>query len=113
MCMTVADASVFIWGKRPEGELITVPAVEAELKDIRARSRLHIYETRVESPTTIALKAARDAAEQTGDIRSLSAADLEVLAKVIITDQANLKTETSRKTIDETSLVSQNNLKLS
>ena len=65
MCMTVADASVFIWGKRPEGELITVPAVEAELKDIRARSLLHIYETRVESPTTIALKAARDAAEQT------------------------------------------------
>ncbi|HPY91888.1 hypothetical protein, partial [Methanothrix soehngenii] len=81
--MTVADASVFIWGKRPEGELITVPAVEAELKDIRARSRLHIYETRVESPTTIALKAARDAAEQTGDIRSLSAADLEVLAKAL------------------------------
>ena len=83
MCMTVADASVFIWGKRPEGELITVPVVEAELKDIRARSRLHIYETRVESPTTIALKAARDAAEQTGDIRSLSAADLEVLAKAL------------------------------
>lgn len=81
--MTVADASVFIWGKRPEGELITVPAVEAELKDIRTKSLLHIYETRVESPTSQALKAAKDAAEQTGDIRSLSAADLDVLAKAL------------------------------
>ena len=83
MCTTVADASVFIWGKRPEGELITVPAVEAELKDIRTKSLLHIYETRVESPTSQALKAAKDAAEQTGDIRSLSAADLDVLAKAL------------------------------
>ena len=83
MCATVADASVFIWGKRPEGELITVPAVEAELKDIRARSLLHIYQTRVESPTQLALKAARAGAEETGDIRSLSAADLEVLAKAL------------------------------
>ena len=81
--MTVADASVFIWGKRPQGELITVPAVEAELKDIRARSRLHIYDARVESPSSMALKAARGAAEETGDIRSLSAADLEVLAKAL------------------------------
>ena len=83
MCATVADASVFIWGKRPEGELITVPAVEAELKDIRTKSLLHIYETRVESPTSQALKAAKYAAEQTGDIRSLSAADLDVLAKAL------------------------------
>ncbi|HPW73145.1 MAG TPA: hypothetical protein PKZ03_04460, partial [Methanothrix sp.] len=83
MCTTVADASVFIWGKRPQGELITVPAVEAELKDIRARSRLYIYDTRVEGPSSMALKAARGAAEETGDIRSLSAADLEVLAKAL------------------------------
>ncbi len=83
MCTTVADASVFIWGKRPEGELVTVPAVEAELLDIRARSLLHIYQTRVESPTSLALKAARAAACETGDIRSLSAADLEVLAKAL------------------------------
>ncbi|MGB4678689.1 NOB1 family endonuclease, partial [Methanothrix sp.] len=82
-CTTVADASVFIWGKRPQGELITVPAVEAELKDIRARSRLYIYDTRVEGPSSMALKAARGAAEETGDIRSLSAADLEVLAKAL------------------------------
>jgi len=79
----VADASVFIWGKRPEGELITVPAVEAELKDLRSRSMLHIFEARVESPTSQALKNAREAAAKTGDIAVLSAADLEVLAKAL------------------------------
>jgi len=79
----VADASVFIWGKRPEGELITVPAVEAELKDLRSRSMLHIFEARVESPSSQALKAAREAAAKTGDIAVLSAADLEVLAKAL------------------------------
>jgi rRNA maturation endonuclease Nob1 len=72
----VADASVFIWGKRPEGELITVPAVEAELKDIQAKSRLFIFEARVESPTSQALKEARSAAAETGDLKVLSHADL-------------------------------------
>lgn len=79
----VADASVFIWGKRPEGELITVPAVEAELKDIRTKSRLYLFEARVESPSSQALKAARSAAAETGDLRALSPADLEVLAKAL------------------------------
>jgi len=79
----VADASVFIWGKRPEGQIFTVPAVEAELKDIRTKSLLAIFEAHVCSPTSQARKAARRAAEETGDIRSLSAADLEVLALAI------------------------------
>lgn len=79
----VADASVFIWGKRPAGELITVPAVEAELKDIRTRSLLAIFEARVESPSPQARKAAEKGARETGDIRALSAADLDVLAKAL------------------------------
>jgi len=79
----VADASVFIWGKRPEGELITVPAVEAELKDLRSRSLLHIFEARVESPSSHSLKAAKAAAGETGDIRVLSSTDLDVLAKAL------------------------------
>ncbi len=79
----VADASVFIWGKRPEGELITTPAVEAELKDIRTKSLLHIFEARVEGPTIQALKKVQEAALETGDIRVLSPADLEVLAKAL------------------------------
>lgn len=76
----VADASVFIWGKRPEGELISSPGVEAELKDLRSRSRFHIFGTRVETPTSQSLKAARQAAAETGDVAVLSPADLEVLA---------------------------------
>jgi UPF0271 protein len=86
MCaFIVADASLFIWGKRPEieGELITVPAVERELKDLRSKSLLHIYGTRVESPSAEALQRARKAAEETGDISVLSSADLEVLAKAL------------------------------
>jgi len=76
----VADASVFIWGKRPIGDLITVPAVEAELKDIRTKALLAIFDTRVESPSAQARKAAECAAGQTGDLKVLSSADLDVLA---------------------------------
>lgn len=82
MCAyVVADSSVFILGKRPEGEVITVPSVEAELKDIRSKSLLHIFDVRVESPSATAVKAARAAARETGDIAVLSEADLDVLAK--------------------------------
>jgi UPF0271 protein len=79
----VADSSVFILGKELEGELITVPAVERELLDIRSKSLLHIYGARVESPTVEYLRRVKDAAQETGDIRTLSQADLEVLAKAL------------------------------
>jgi UPF0271 protein len=79
----VADSSVFILGKKLEGELITVPAVERELLDIRSKSLLHIYGVRVESPTVESINRAKNAAQETGDIRTLSQADLEVLAKAV------------------------------
>ena len=79
----VADASVFIWGKRPEGDLVTVPAIEAELKDIKSKCLLQIFEARVESPTLQALEDAKRAAEETGDIAVLSSADLGILAKAL------------------------------
>lgn len=88
----VADSSVFILGKRLEGELITVPAVERELKDIRSRLLLQISGARVESPSVDALKRATRAARETGDIRVLSQADLEVLAKAL-EYQARLATD--------------------
>jgi UPF0271 protein len=88
----VADSSVFILGKRLEGELITVPAVERELKDIRSRMLLQICGARVESPSADSLKRATNAAEETGDIRVLSQADLEVLAKALEC-QARLATD--------------------
>jgi UPF0271 protein len=79
----VVDSSVFILGKRLEGELITVPAVEKELKDIRSRSLLGILGARVECPSADSLNSATKAAQETGDIRVLSQADLEVLAKAL------------------------------
>ncbi len=79
----VADASVFILGKRLEGEILTVPSVERELRDIRSKSRLHIFNARVESPLVDALKRARSAAKTTGDIAVLSQTDLDVLAKAV------------------------------
>ncbi|MDI9617182.1 MAG: hypothetical protein QFX31_07455 [Methanothrix sp.] len=79
----VADASVFILGKPLKGEVITVPAVEQELKDIRSRIKLQISDVRIEPPTKEALKRATDAARETGDLSRLSQTDLEVLAKAI------------------------------
>jgi UPF0271 protein len=81
--VVVADASVFITGKSLKGEIITVPAVERELKDIRSKSRLQVSDVRVESPSADALKKARSAAKATGDILVLSQTDLDVLAKAV------------------------------
>ncbi len=60
-----------------------MPAVVDELRDLRSKSMLHIFEARVESPTCQALKAVKSAASETGDLRVLSIADLEVLAKAL------------------------------
>jgi len=79
----VADSSVFILGKRLDGEIITVPSVEAELKDLRSRSLLQISGASIHSPTCEAICRARAAAKETGDLQVLSTTDLEVLAKAI------------------------------
>lgn len=79
----VADSSVFIYGKALEGEVITVPGVEAELLDIRSRMRLQISGVRVEAPSREALAKARAGAEMTGDAAVLSQVDLELLAKAL------------------------------
>jgi UPF0271 protein len=79
----VADSSVFILGKRLEGDLITVPAVELELKDLRSKSHLDISGASIEGPSAESLRKAKKAAQETGDITVLSEADLEVLAKAL------------------------------
>lgn len=83
VALIVADSSVFICGKPLEGEVVTVPGVEAELKDIRSRMRFQISGTRVEPPSIAALERARDAARKTGDDVVLSEVDLELLAKAL------------------------------
>ncbi|MDD1742219.1 MAG: hypothetical protein LUQ47_02690 [Methanotrichaceae archaeon] len=79
----VADSSVFILGKRLEGELITVPSVERELKDLRSKSLLDICRVRVERPSKEFLARIKMAAKETGDLPYLSNADQEVLAKAM------------------------------
>jgi UPF0271 protein len=82
MCaLIVADSSVFICGKALEGEVVTVPGVEGELKDIRSRMRLQISGARIEAPSAKAM--ARAAARKTGDDAVLSEVDLELLAKAL------------------------------
>ncbi len=79
----VADASVFIVGKLLKGEVITVPSVEQELKDLRSKIKFEIANVRIEAATSDALRRAREAARETGDLPRLSETDLEVLAKAI------------------------------
>jgi UPF0271 protein len=81
--LIVADSSVFIYGKILEGEVVTVPGVEAELKDIRSRMRLQISGVRIEAPSKDSLERARATAQETGDFAVLSEVDLELLAKAL------------------------------
>lgn len=79
----VADSSVFILGKSLEGEVITVPSVERELKDIRSKMKFQISSVRIESPSKQALLDAQKAARETGDLTLLSGTDLDLLAKAL------------------------------
>jgi UPF0271 protein len=83
VALIVADSSVFIYGKPLAGEVVTVPGVEAELKDIRSRMRFQISGVRIEAPSAKALERARIAARETGDDAVLSEVDLELLAKAL------------------------------
>ena len=83
VALIVADSSVFIYGKALEGEVVTVPGVEAELKDIRSRMRLQISGVRIEAPSAEALERARATARETGDDAVLSEVDMELLAKAL------------------------------
>ncbi|MHC1594552.1 MAG: NOB1 family endonuclease [Methanotrichaceae archaeon] len=81
MCaLIIADSSVFIYGKTLAGEVVTVPGVELELKDIRSRMRFQIAEVRIERPSKEALDRAERAARETGDLSTLSSVDLDLLA---------------------------------
>ncbi len=83
MAFIVADSSVFICGKNLAGEVITVPGVERELKDIRSRMRFQMAEVWVEPPSKEMVKRARKAAQKTGDALVLSEVDIDLLAKAL------------------------------
>ncbi|MDD1684667.1 MAG: nucleotide-binding protein [Methanoregula sp.] len=79
----VFDASFFFGEFPAEGEIVTVPSVIDELKDIRAKGNFEKWcarGLRVQSPTEESRKRVVLAATATKDVTVLSGTDLDLLA---------------------------------
>lgn len=79
----VLDASYFFGDYPFSGEFFTTPEVVAELRDITAKMRYEVLQSRgliVSSPDATAVSATRETAERSGDARVLSDTDLSVIA---------------------------------
>ena len=81
----VLDASAFIYGAfygaSPGGEVETVPAIYAEVKDDRSRLKLELMEgLKVVEPDARYVGRVAATARETGDDRRLSPADGDLLA---------------------------------
>jgi endoribonuclease Nob1 len=77
----VLDASAFIYGIAPGGEMETVPAVFAEVKDERSRLKLELMEgLKVIEPDVRYVGLVAEAAHATGDDQRISKADGDLLA---------------------------------
>ncbi len=77
----VLDTSAFIYGIAPGGELETVPAVYAEVKDDRSRLKLELLEgLKVVEPDGRYVARVAEAARESGDDMRISKADGDLLA---------------------------------
>ncbi len=77
----VLDASAFIYGMFPAGELLTPARVYAEVKDEASRLKLEMLPgLSVREPEAGSVEAIRSAARETGDILRLSPSDVDLLA---------------------------------
>ena len=81
----VLDSSVLYYGKDlpTDYECVVTPGVVQELNAHGMSERVELLmgtKLRVLSPSILSVKAAREAAERTGDIRRLSETDIEILA---------------------------------
>jgi UPF0271 protein len=77
----VLDASAFIYGMFPGGELVTPPKVYEEVRDEVSRLKLEMLANlRVTEPGPSYVDAIRKAAQETGDIARLSPSDIDLLA---------------------------------
>jgi UPF0271 protein len=80
----VLDTSAFIYGIAPGGEMETVPAVYAEVKDDRSRLKLELLEgLRVVEPDSRYVAKVSEAARESGDHMKISKADGDLLALAI------------------------------
>jgi UPF0271 protein len=77
----VLDASAFIYGIFPHGELLTPPGVYEEVRDEASRLKLEMLAgLKVREPGAIQVEEVRRAATDTGDILRLSRPDIDLLA---------------------------------
>ncbi|WP_174590169.1 NOB1 family endonuclease [Methanocella conradii] len=77
----VLDASAFIYGIFPRGELLTPPRVYEEVKDEASRLKLEVLTgLTVREPDAIYVSEVKNAAQDTGDILRLSQPDIDLLA---------------------------------
>jgi UPF0271 protein len=89
----VLDASAFIYGIAPGGEMETVPAVYAEVKDERSRLKLELMEDlKVIEPDSRYVSRVAEAACETGDDQRISRADGDLLALALQEKEAGKDT---------------------
>ncbi|HEX7575138.1 MAG TPA: NOB1 family endonuclease [Candidatus Methanoperedens sp.] len=79
----IADSSLFIIGKRIEGNIITVPSVEGELRDETSRTIMELMNVRIEPPLQSFIREVTSIAGVTKDSEELSKTDIDVLAKAL------------------------------
>ncbi len=77
----VLDASAFIYGMFPDGELVTPSRVHAEVKDEASRLKLEFLQgLTVKDPGPEFVDLINKAATETGDNAKLSLSDVDLLA---------------------------------
>ena len=79
----IADSSLFIIGKRIEGNIITVPSVVDEIRDEMSRTILELMNVRIEPPLQIYIREVTTKARVTRDSEELSKTDIDLLAKAL------------------------------
>ena len=79
----IADSSLFIIGKRIEGNIVTVPSVVDEIRDEMSRTILELMNVRIEPPLQIFIREVTTKARVTRDSEELSKTDIDLLAKAL------------------------------
>ncbi|NJD52061.1 MAG: NOB1 family endonuclease [Candidatus Methanoperedens sp.] len=79
----IADSSLFIIGKRIEGNIITVPSVVDEIRDERSRTIMELMNVRIEPPLQSCIMEVTAKARTTRDSEELSKTDIDLLAKAL------------------------------
>ena len=79
----IADSSLFIIGKRIEGNIITVPSVVDEIRDERSRTNLELMNVRIEPVLQSFIREVTTKARENRDSEELSKTDIDLLAKAL------------------------------